>query len=125
MFNAVALASIFAALFVVDDSFAKVAIIAVANIVFIVLGERPRIEENWDDKALPGREAVGPTLSVAALVATSAMPSSIVATAIVDKMPILALILAFAVVSNGLSRCGFFQFAAYKAVEKCGGTRTG
>lgn len=115
----------------IEDTFLKVAVIAIANVAFIILGEKPEAELRWEQHTLPlpGREALAPVVSLVLLIVLgviplgdlgdpAATPGSFSA-ALHGKTPIILLILAFAAISNGLANCGFFDFAAYKAVEKC------
>lgn len=95
--------------------------IAFGTILFIVLGEKSSSEEKWELAGLPGREALAPTAALLAAVGVGLVGPKDIQSALFGKFEILSLILSFAVISNGLSRCGFFEFAAYKIVEKCSG----
>ncbi|MGD9815579.1 MAG: SLC13 family permease [Hyphomonadaceae bacterium] len=122
MFNLISIAGAGAALVYLRDTPAYlVGALALCVIAFIILGEKSRFEESWENAGLPGREALAPVLALTACVALGIIGLDRVNAAIASKSSILALILSFAVVSNGLAKSGFFEFAAYKIVEKCGG----
>lgn len=128
LFNLISIVAALAAFFIIDPGTSLpflVLAVSISVIVFIVLGEKSELEEKWESRGLPGREALAP---LAALFAFMFHPQladtfnvSLLGQVIYEKAPILILILSFAVVSNGLSKCGFFEYAAYKAVEKCDG----
>ena len=62
-----------------------------------------------------------PILLILILYLSKIIDTDLITSVISEKLPIIALILSFAIISNGLSGCGFFGFSAYKIVEKCSG----
>lgn len=104
-----------------NDPYVKVLLTAFLAVLLIVFGERGSAEAKWEAFGLPGREFFIPIAVLLAFVQQGTIDTTLVGEVVVDKTPILALILSFAIVSNGFARCGFFEWAAYKIVEKCSG----
>ena len=70
---------------------------------------------------VPTREAWVPSLLVGVLLATGHATGSDLIHVLRRDADIVAFILAFAVISQGMSRCGFFNFMAYRLAERCRG----
>jgi len=104
-----------------NEAVIVVPVLAFASVVLIVFGERLELERKIEDLGLPGREAWIPVASVAIAIALGAVGISDVTAVFDSKFHIIALILSFALVSYGISDSGYFEFAAYKIVEKCAG----
>ena len=108
-------------MFLSDDPFLRILAAAFATVLFIVFGKRGRAETQWENYGLPGREFFLPLALLAFFMFDGAIKMDALVSVIEEKMPIIALILSFAVISNGFARSGFFEWAAYKIVVKCGG----
>ncbi len=120
--NALFLASICYVVFLLNvDSYITVLIAAFLGVLLIVFGERGNAESKWEAFGLPGREFFLPLALLSIFCVQGIIDPTLVEMVTKEKAPILALILSFAVVSNGFSRCGFFEWAAYRIVEKCAG----
>jgi len=103
------------------DAAITIIILSVVTIALIIFGERYSIDYALEKKGLPGREAWLPVLALSISIYMGAVSPETIPEVISDKLDIIALILSFAVISEGIARSGYFSFAAYKIVQKCQG----
>jgi len=96
--------------------------LTLSPIALIIFGEHCfNIDDALESHGLPGREAIIPVISLCVALALGVVSSATIVSEFHNKIGIIALILSFAIVSEGIARSGYFTFAAYKIVSKCDG----
>ena len=96
-------------------------VLAVGVVLLIVFGEHSRFEQVIESRGWPGREAIAPLAALALALALGALDVDRALSTVADKLDIVVLILSFAIVSYGLGRSGFFEFAAHYFVARAKG----
>lgn len=99
-------------------------VLGLTTICLIIFGERYAIDNALEKRGIPGREAWLPVIAVSIAYHLGAVTDSTVFQVIAEKSDIIALILSFAIISEGIARSGYFSFAAHKIVQKCQGNTT-
>ncbi|MBK9296110.1 MAG: hypothetical protein IPN02_04410 [Candidatus Microthrix sp.] len=95
---------------------------AFTTIVAIVSSGRLPFERWLEARSLPSREAWLPIALVAIGLAFNILPFGSVTSALLSKGGIVAFILSFALISEGLGESGFFHFVAFQVAERCRGS---
>lgn len=106
------------------DSAQTIISLSVMTVVLIVFGERFALDEALEKRGIPGREAWLSVIALAVALLTGAVSPDTVPRVIGEKIDIIAFILSFAIISEGIAKSGYFSFAAYKIVQKCQGNTT-
>jgi arsenical pump membrane protein len=99
-------------------------LVALAGVVTIVSDARFAIERRLEDVGLPSREAWVPLVMLPLMVALDLVEPGRIAAVVAEHGPVIAFILAIAVVSEGLRQCGFFHYLAYRLTTRAGGSTT-
>jgi arsenical pump membrane protein len=99
----------------------RIIILAITTIAFIVLPPRFGFERWIEDKGWPGREAWASLIALAIALSQGLVTQQRAYTVAADKIDIIAFILSFAILAEGLARAGYIQYAAYYIVRKCAG----
>ena len=107
-----------------NSASAVIAILSLATIGLIIYGERFGLDRVLENLGLPGRDAFIPAIALSIALAMGAVQPAIIPEVLNSKLQIIFLILSFAILSEGVSRSGFFAFAAYKIVHTCQGNTT-
>jgi arsenical pump membrane protein len=107
-----------------NSASAVIAILSLATIGLIIYGERFALDRALENLGLPGRDAFLPALALFIALAMGVVQPGIIPEVLHSKLQIIFLILSFALLSEGVSRSGFFAFAAYKIVHTCQGNTT-
>ena len=98
--------------------------LGITTIGLIIFGERYAFDHLLEKSGIPGREAWFPVIAVLLSLYLGAVPQETIWHVVQDKSDIIALILSFAIISDGIAQSGYFSFAAYKIVQKCRGNTT-
>lgn len=101
-----------------------IAVLSLATISLIIYGERFRLDRALEARGLPGRDAFLPVVALVIALVMGAVQPGIIPEVIDSKLQIIVMILSFAILAEGISRSGFFAFAAYKIVHNCQGNTT-
>ena len=104
---------------------ATVSTLAVASVITIIFGKRFFWETNLENKGWPGREAFVPVIALLITLIMQHVTVDRVVQTFLDKVDILGLILAFALLSYGIGKSGFFEYAAYYFTKRAKGNTTG
>lgn len=107
-----------------DNAGAVIATLSLATIILIIYGERFWLDRVLEERGLPGRDAFIPPLALITALVMGTVQPSIIPDVIHSKLQIIIMILSFAILAEGMSRSGFFAFAAYKIVNNCRGNTT-
>jgi arsenical pump membrane protein len=99
-------------------------LVALAGVVTIVSDARFAIERRIEDAGLPSREAWVPLVMLPLMVALDLVEHDRITAVVAEHGPVIAFILAIAVVSEGLRQCGFFHYLAYRLTTRAGGGTT-
>jgi Na+/H+ antiporter NhaD/arsenite permease-like protein len=99
-------------------------LVALAGVVTIVTDSRFRWERRLEHAGLPSREAWVPLLMLAVMWRFQMISAANVWHVAEDDGPVIAFILAFAVVAICLRRSGYIHFLAFRLSEKGGGNTT-
>lgn len=95
--------------------------IGVVTVGTIVTDHRFAWERWLEAHNIPSREAWAPLLMLAALIGFDFISADDAGQAMLQKLDIIAFILSFALLAEGLRRCGFFRYLAYQFAERCHG----
>jgi Na+/H+ antiporter NhaD/arsenite permease-like protein len=95
-------------------------LVALAGVVTIVSDVRFPFERRLESLGLPSREAWVPLAMLVVLFGFDLVDADRIGPVLEDKGPVLLFILAFALVSEGLGRSGFFHFLAFRLAERGG-----
>jgi arsenical pump membrane protein len=99
-------------------------LVALAGVVTIVTDARFPLERRLEDAGLPSREAWVPLLMLGLMLGLDLIDSGHIDDVLSEQGPVIVFILGFAVVSEGLRRCGFFHYLAYRLAERGGANTT-
>ncbi len=105
------------------DRAVSLMLVALAGVVTIVSDSRFGFERRLEDAGLPSREAWVPLVMLVLMSRLALIQTERIGTVVAEQGPVIVFILAFALVSEGLRRSGFFHFLAYRLAER-GGTNT-
>ncbi|MFN8018022.1 MAG: anion permease [Acidimicrobiales bacterium] len=96
-------------------------LIGFTGVVLIVTDSRFAFERALEDRHIPSREAWVPILVLLALLGGGYVTGSEFSAVVRGKGDVIVFILSFALVAEGLGRCGFFKFLAFRLTERCHG----
>lgn len=99
-------------------------LVALAGIVTIISDDRFAFERRLDEAGIPSREAWVPLAMLAVLLQLDLIHTDRIGDVLGDDGPVIAFILAFAVVAEGLRRSGFIHFLAYRLTDRGGSNTT-
>jgi len=106
---------------VVDpDPALSLMLVALAGVVTIVSDARFAIERRIEALGLPSREAWVPLAMLVVLFGFDLVEPDRIGPVAGEQGPVILFILAFALVSEGLGRSGFFHFLAFRLAERGG-----
>jgi arsenical pump membrane protein len=118
-------AAVLAVIVVVEpDRALSLTLVALAGVVTIVSDARFAVERRLEDAGLPSREAWVPLVMFALMAALDLVDVDRVDEVFTEQGPVIVFILGFAIVSEGLRRCGFFHYLAYRLAERGGANTT-
>jgi arsenical pump membrane protein len=110
---------------VVDpDPSVSLLLLALLGVVTIVSESRFRWERRLEAIGLPSREGWVPLALLATMAAFDLIDVDHVTGVMTNDGPVIAFILSFALIAEGLRRSGFIQFLAYRLSERGGGSTT-
>src|SRR4029453_7163864 len=95
-----------------------------AGIVTIISDDRFAFERRLEDAGIPSREAWVPLAMLLILAQLDLIDPDRSGHVIGEDGPVIAFILAFAVVAEGLRRSGFIHFLAYRLTDRGGANTT-
>jgi arsenical pump membrane protein len=110
--------------FVDPDPSVSLMLLALVGVVTIVTESRFPLERRLEDRGLPSREAWVPLLMLAVMASYGLIDGDNIGHVVREDGPVIAFILSFALVSEGLRRSGFIHFLAYRLSERGGGNTT-
>ena len=99
-------------------------LMALAGVVTIVSDARFPVERRLEEAGLPSREAWVPLAMLPLMVALDLIDAGRIDAVVAEHGPVIAFILAIALVSEGLRQCGFFHYLAYRLTRHAGGSTT-
>lgn len=85
-----------------------IATLSLTTISLIIYGERFAFDRALEKWGLPGRDAVLAAIALSLALAMGAVQPSVIPEVVHSKLQIIILILSFAILSEGISRSGFF-----------------
>jgi arsenical pump membrane protein len=99
-------------------------LVALAGIVTIISDDRFAFERRLDEAGIPSREAWVPLTMLGVLLLLDLVQTESIGDVLGDDGPVIAFILAFSVVAEGLRRSGFIHFLAYRLTDRGGSNTT-
>lgn len=105
------------------NHFVLISACTIVSVLLIITDWRHPFETRIESRYGVTRVAYVPILMILVLLITSAIDLLTLITVSVEKFDIVALVLSFAVVSEGMRSSGMFQYAVSQIIEFCSDTR--